>query len=257
MPKSISWQDRVATLRVVPSLPDHRNAMYAAMPQPDLPSSASLGVDVPVKDQRRQGSCTGHGYAEMVEALLLIAGKPYVPKSPAFIYAEERILEGDLDQDAGAQPIDGCKVLASLGVCDESDMPYSDQVYNETPPDAAIKAAVNCRIGGYALCGNTLAVKSAIYNRHPVGFGIAVYESFETVGKDGVVPMPGLTEKPLGGHWVFGGISYQDDKSTEGGGAFFGHNSWSESWGCKGGMFIPYAYVDNASYCFEARAVWL
>lgn len=263
MAKEISFQDRVATLRVLPSLPDHRNVLYQALPPIQLPPSAAIGVNVPVKDQRRQGSCTGNGYSEMVEALLLLAGKPYEEKSRAFIYAQERILEGDLDTDAGAQPISGCKVLHDIGVPPEADMPYDDAVFNVAPPKKAVDDAANCKIGGYALLSGSLGLRTAIYltasgqKQETCGIGIAVYPSFENVGSDGVVPMPKPDEGPLGGHWVMAGLSYQDDASTEGGGMIECQNSWGSGWAKAGHMYIPYAYFDNANYCFEARAIWL
>ncbi len=263
MSSTIPFVDRIATLKVRPSFPDHRDYLSGAMPPMQLPSSATTGVTVPVKDQKRQGSCTGNGYSSMVEALLLLAGKPYDEKSRAMIYAMERIAEGDLDRDAGAQPIDGCKVLTDTGVCGEPDMPYNDQVFNRSPSQQAIVDAASCKIGGYALATGSLALKTAIYltatgqKVETAGIGIAVYPSFERVGADGVVPMPLPNEGPLGGHFVYAGLSYQDDAFTEGGGMVECQNSWSDAWGKRGHMFIPYAYFDNPQYCFECRVAWL
>ena len=259
---TISWQERIATLKVKPSIPDHRDLLYAAMPPIQLPPSASTGVTVPVKDQQRQASCTGNGYSSMVEALLVLAGKPYEEKSRAFIYAEERMAEQTLNQDAGATPIDGCKVLNTIGVPPEADMPYDDTVFNVAPPKKAIDDAASCTIGGYALASGSLGLRTAIYltatgqKRETAGIGIAVYPSFESVGADGVVPMPKPDEGPLGGHFIYAGLSYQDDASSPGGGMIECQNSWGSGYAKGGRIFLPYAYFDNANYCFEIRVVW-
>src|SRR5947209_6378550 len=72
-----SFNERIATFRVKPSLPDHRDFWaFATVPAGTLPANLDLGVTVPIKDQGRQGSCTGHGYSSMTEALEALHGAP-------------------------------------------------------------------------------------------------------------------------------------------------------------------------------------
>ena len=71
------------------------------------------------------------------------------------------------------------------------------------------------------------------------GFGISVYESFESsaVAKSGKVPMPKPKEKMLGGHAILA-VGYDDTQRR-----FIIRNSWGPDWGVKGYFTLPYEYV--------------
>jgi hypothetical protein len=253
----IPVSERMTTLKVRPSLPDHRDSIFlAAGGGRALPASGSLGVGVPVKDQGRQGSCTGNGYASQYEArrAILKAGDA-VAFSPAFIYYHERLREHTTATDSGASPIDGCKVLKGIGVCPESDFPYNDQVFDAAPGIVAEKDAARFRITGYSRVLTSRDLKAATLQQYPAGIGIAVYESFEHIGPDGFCPMPAAGEALLGGHWMYGNVAYQDDSSVPGGGYFTVQNSWGVGFGRNGMIFVPYAYLDNPNLCFEMRAI--
>ena len=77
----------------------------------------------------------------------------------------------------------------------------------------------------------------------PVALGIPVYESFESVGGDGRVPLPGPDEKLLGGHAMpsFGhSASFENLDGSRG--AWKVPNSWGPGFGKDGWIFIPYSY---------------
>ena len=187
---------------LVPSIPDQRDFLYSAPMGVALPPNADLGTAIPpIKDQGQEGSCTGFSLSSAREALAKEHGN-YLPFSPAFIYYQERKIEHDTNQDAGAQIRDGLKVLTHAGVCPESDFPYVVGGFKQAPPAAAVRDAKQYTITSYSRLPSLSALQAAIANKQPVVLGIAVYPSFEAVGADGKVPMPGPTEGPLGGHAI-------------------------------------------------------
>lgn len=244
------------------SLPDPRNQMIFA-PSIVLPDAYALGVSVPVKQQARQGSCTGQGDSSMAEALFLLNGNPYQELSRAYIYARERIAEGTLDQDSGAAPHDGMDVMLHYGVCPESDMPYNDQVFNVAPSTQDDSDAAAHKIAAYAQVVGSQGVRYATTLHRPVGIALCVYESFEHVGKDGLIPVPDPNnEQKLGGHWVFGNADgatykgYQKDSSVPGGGFVVIQNSWGTApWGDGGFGYLPYAMLDNPHFVMECWGI--
>ena len=73
-------------------------------------------------------------------------------------------------------------------------------------------------------------------------FGFSVYESFESprVAETGVVPLPRLGERVLGGHAVVAcGYDLRASRFTV-------RNSWGARWGMGGYFTMPFAYLTNA-----------
>ena len=60
----------------------------------------------------------------------------FVP-SRLFIYYNERVIEGTVDTDSGAQIRDGIKVVAKQGVPPETDWPYDIAKFADKPPAKA------------------------------------------------------------------------------------------------------------------------
>lgn len=236
-----------------PSRPDSRDTAYAAvLPRGvALPPAADLGdCAPPIKDQGQEGSCTGFSLSSAREALWLKGGSPYIALSPAFIYYEERRIEHDDDQDAGANLRDGCKVLQKLGVCPEDAMPYVAGQFTTPPGPGAQGAAGGYKIAAYHRILSLKSAQGVLVSGHPVVLGIAVYASFERVGHNGKVPMPKPDEEMLGGHAILC-VGYRADKAVAGGGELILHNSWGVGEGDKGRFYLPYAYATDKDLTFE------
>jgi C1A family cysteine protease len=97
-------------------------------------------------------------------------------------------------------------------------------------------------------------LKGCLASGFPFVFGFTCYESFEgeKVAKTGILPMPGSSEKVVGGHAVLC-VGY-DDKAR----MFTIRNSWGTSWGLKGYFKMPYSYLTNprlASDLWTIRSV--
>ncbi len=233
----------------VPDLPDARDHLYSA-PAPvlvTLPPSVDMRPQCPiVYDQGQLGSCTGNAIAGAVQFDRMKQQlKPDFVPSRLFIYYNERVIEGSVGTDSGAQIRDGIKTVDKQGVCSEDMWPYDIARFTRKPPARAYKAARKCRAVSYSrLVANLRQLKGCLADGYPFVFGFTVYESFESeeVARTGVMPMPNLTtEKMLGGHAVLA-VGYDDAQQR-----FIVRNSWGEGWGQKGYFTMPYAYLTDSN----------
>jgi C1A family cysteine protease len=230
----------------VPDLPDARDYMYAAPVEmmAKLPSKVDLRPNCPpVYDQGQLGSCTGNAIAGAVqfdrEKQKL---KPDFVPSRLFIYYGERVIEGTVNSDAGAQIRDGIKVVAKQGVPPETDWPYDITKFADKPPPKAFTDALKDLAVSYSRVAQNLGqMKGCLASGFPFVFGFTVYDNFESqqVAQTGVVPMPASGESVLGGHAVVA-VGFDDGQQR-----FIVRNSWGTGWGMQGYFTIPYAYLTD------------
>jgi C1A family cysteine protease len=167
--------------------------------------------------------------------------RPFVP-SRLFIYYNERVIEGTVDSDSGAQLRDGVKAVAKLGICPETDWPYDISKFTQKPPAKAFTDARRDLARNYLRIPQVLSqMKGCLAAGYPFVFGFTVYQSFESaaVAKSGKVPMPRANEQVLGGHAVCA-VGYDDAQQS-----FIVRNSWGPRWGKQGYCFMPYTYLSD------------
>jgi C1A family cysteine protease len=226
-----------------PDSPDERDHQYAAPPDvlANLPSRVDLREHCPpVYDQGQLGSCTANAIAAAVEFERRRQGLSDFVPSRLFIYWNERELEGNVDEDSGAELRDGIKVVAKTGAPPETDWPYDISKFTLTPPPAAFAAAKLDVATAYKRVAQTLGqMRGCLASGLPFVFGFTVYESFETdqVAQTGIAPMPGPNEQVLGGHAVMA-VGYDDAAQR-----FLVRNSWGDGWGMQGYFSLQYAYL--------------
>jgi len=239
MPRKVEWYGWK------PQLPDSRDKIFRPEVE-SLPASVDLcttGFMPPVYDQGQLGSCTGNGVAGIHEYAQRkeLSASPFTP-SRLQIYYEERVIEGSVNDDSGAEIRDGIKVVATKGACPESEWPYDISKFKNKPPDSCYADAQKYEALTYEAVQQDLnSLKSALASGFPVVFGFTVYESFESdqVAKTGVVPMPARGEQVLGGHCTVI-VGYDDSPQR-----FKIRNSWGTSWGQGGYCTMPYAYITS------------
>jgi hypothetical protein len=221
-----------------------------------VPSSASLQAYCPPAfNQADEGSCTANA---IVHTILICSGEclnggtPSFKPSRQFVYACELELENPDEQtgplqDLGANAADGYSLLATIGVCSESLMPYvidSNGHANFGPkptPDAYADAKLHLYPGftDVTYSGPYLStLQQCISNNKPVDIACLLFPSFENIGADGIMPMPSASElqgQPLGGHETVA-VGYDSNHILV-------LNSWSPGWGKSGFYLMPIAYL--------------
>jgi C1A family cysteine protease len=230
----------------IPDLPDHRDRLFTAPTTVPLPPRIDLRDGCPpVYDQGELGSCTAHAISGAVEfAMRRQQLADLFTPSRLFIYYNERVIEGTVDEDAGAMLRDGIKSVARLGAPHEGLWPYDIARFREQPTPPVYRDGLAHQALLYRRVAQTLdQLKGCLAAGFPFVFGFAVYESFETeaVRLTGRVPMPRPYETLLGGHAVLA-VGYDDARR-----AFFIRNSWGASWGDKGYGTMPYQYLAESN----------
>lgn len=227
--------DRVLNWRR--DLPDHRDlylkvSRLRMLPQyVDLRSKCST-----VEDQGDIGSCSAQAFVANLEYLDRVADDKYVDLSRLFVYYNTR---EDKGEDTGAYLRDGIKALARYGACDETIWPYATERYAVKPPDLAYRDGLKRRITAYQRIEGLKGIRQSLADGFPVVFGFSVYGSFNTVGRDGMMPMPDPDDRLEGGHAVLA-VGY-DDKARR----LIVRNSWGASWGDNGYFYMPYDYITD------------
>jgi C1A family cysteine protease len=228
----------------VPDLPDHRDRIYQAplaMLGP-LPAKVDLRDQCPpVYNQGGLGSCTANAIAGALEfdQMKQRQADVFVP-SRLFIYYNERVMEGNVDEDSGAMLRDGIKSVAKQGAPHERVWPYVISKFRRKPSAAAYKdARLHNAILYQRLHQDIQQLRGCLASGFPFTFGFSVYTSFESdaVARTGRVPMPAPKEKQLGGHAVLA-VGYDHAKEH-----LIVRNSWGADWGMNGYFTMPYAYL--------------
>lgn len=207
-----------------------------------LPAFVDLSSEcTPIRDQKQEGACTAFascGLMEFNRNKLKLEQEIF---SPQFLYYNERVIEGTVDQDSGASIREILGALYKHGVCLESLWPYSEGMFT-LPSIEAVKNAMKYRITAYhRIIQAPQFLKTQLSIDEPFVFGFDVYESFESpeVAKTGIMPIPGPNEQLLGGHEVLC-VGYDDAKQM-----YKVRNSWGTSWGLEGYFWMPYNYMHN------------
>ncbi len=230
----------------VPDVPDHCDHLYAApvVWLKKLPAKVDLRRGCPpVYDQGQLGSCTANAIGAAVEFdERKQKMKSIFTPSRLFIYYNERVIEGTVSSDSGAQIRDGIKSVAKQGDCPEPMWPYDIAMFAVRPPAACFRKAIQHTAVLYQRVSRIpTQMKGCLASGYPFVFGFSVYESFmsQSVATSGHASMPGPNEKLEGGHAVLA-VGYDDHNQW-----FIVRNSWGTGWGMKGYFTMPYAYLTD------------
>ena len=203
----------------------------------------------PIQDQGTVGSCTGNGIGRILDYAHKKATGRFFTPSRLFIYYNERVMEGTVYEDAGAQIVDGIKSVMQLGACVEGictlygQWPYEVDKFAVKPPDIAYQKALNYQALHAYKVNNAdgRSIRMALSNGLPVVFGALVYPDIERLNAQRyVLSMPKKGEMYIGGHCMV--ITGHNDGTQ----LYLVDNSWGTSWGLRGRCYIPYAYIHNA-----------
>ena len=221
----------------------------------DLPAAApGQAAAFGLLDQGNLGACTGFGCARVAWWGLLAVG-PHPQPSALFQYYNERVLDGDVGDDAGSSISTGLAALKQFGICPESDWPYDVGAFATRAPQKAYDDALTQQaLQEERLDGGTLAqnLMDALFNqRIPVVFGTDLFQQFESAqaAQTGVITMPPPRARSIGGHCMV--IRGWDQASPCGRPAWKVMNSWG-GWGDGGACWIPFDYIARYASDFWA-----
>jgi C1A family cysteine protease len=218
----------------------HTELQFMELPKlTQLPQMVDLRPRMPpIYDQGQLGSCTANALCGVMQYA------DQIPGSRLFLYYNERKLENDIPDDAGANLSDGIKCLQKYGICPDTEWPYEIYKFTKSPPkqcydDASKHKAITVQ----NIQQDITLMKTSLARGNPFVVGINVYESFESneVSKSGIVPIPQHNEHCLGGHAVVC-VGYDDHKQC-----WIMRNSWGNTWGMSGYFTLPYLYLLDSS----------
>lgn len=239
-----------------PDMPDHRDHVWsipARLTATPLPTLVDMRTKCPsVYDQGQIGSCTANAINGAYEFDLLKQNATDFMPSRLFVYYNERVIEGSVKQDAGAEIRDGIKTIAQQGVCTEKTWPYNVKKFASKPSKKCYKEALAHLAVTYQRVDQTLdTMKACLASGTPIVIGFSVYDSFESdaVTKTGVVNMPAKNEQLLGGHAVL--VVGYDDVTQR----WIVRNSWGTAWGQAGYFTMPYAYLLDSNLSSDFWAI--
>jgi C1A family cysteine protease len=231
-----------------PDLPDGRDLLYGAPVKAlaELPAKVDWRKECPpIYDQEALGSCTANAIGAALQFDQKKQEEPDFIPSRLFIYYNERVIEGTVHSDSGAQIRDGIKTVAKQGACkEEPTWPYKIARFDDKPPKKAYEEGKKYQAISYLRLSQALSqLKGCLAEGFPFVFGFLVFESFETkeVADTGHVPMPKAKEALLGGHAVLA-VGYEESRQR-----FIVRNSWGTSWGMDGYFTMPYPYLTQSS----------
>jgi len=234
-----------------------------------IPTKVDLRNDAPeVFNQLELGSCSAQvGVATMMmleSKAKNVSIDQIETLSRLFLYYQERLMEGNVNEDSGATMRTICKTLSKVGVCEEKLWPYITNKFTEIPSQEAMNNANNHKVRSYKSLTSLNEIRQYIAVKNlPVMIGMEIYPSFESdeVAKTGLVSLPKKGEENLGGHAVLV-VGYDDNftfsnnnqckvlskivrfvKGNRNKGALIVRNSWSDLWGDKGYFYLPYEFI--------------
>lgn len=221
--------------------------------EPVIAPHSDLRSNMPaVRDQGQLGSCTGFALTGIFMYLAKkLFGEAYLASALA-VYYDERVIEGTVEDDAGAEIADGIDVLLKNGAGPESLCPYNIRKFTSKPSDDYYAAAKkDLALHSYRVDNpDGTSIRAALTLGMPVVIGFTVYPEIEGLNPTNyLLPLPNPGEESVGGHAVV--ICGHDDERQ----VYTAQNQWSSDWGADGFFEMPYAYVHDGNLTQDCHVV--
>lgn len=217
-------------------------ASIRAIAAKDIPPTLDMRAEMsPVENQGPISSCVANSIVGALEFLQIKNGIPkgkrFLDMSRMFLYFVARDMAGLQNKDSGCYINQAILATENVGMVTEARWPYTYSRLYKRPSKALYSVAKKKLVKDcYYIADNaTENIKAALAEGYPVVFGTALFSSFYSVGKDGVVPIPDIAkERYVGGHAMLI-VGYTAT-------SFIVRNSWGAGWGNNGYCYIPFGY---------------
>jgi C1A family cysteine protease len=217
----------------------------------NLPSSVDLTDKLPpVGDQGNYGTCitwsVGYGMRSYLNAVSRgLTKQQLADKSNQFSPADLWMSMTEKGDDCGGSNFEPAfDVLVSRGITTLQTAPYSSLQCGGTPPQNWAADAANYKIQNYRMIAEadmTVAnLKNHLAQGQLISFGARLGDNFMNWTGTGVLNSD--TYEYIGQHAYHAIVLAGYDDSKGSGGAFLVYNSWSESWGNKGYIWVDYNF---------------
>jgi hypothetical protein len=250
---------------------DYHVSLFANRPKA-FPKEYFIKTCAKVKDQGETSTCVGHSLSTVKEAIewvqrmkkmlnlpneitdfnqLLICIEAALKTNPAlntsladvvfspgFVYADRAVTDS---QDEGMVPREALKELKKNGLVTADLFPFLGDYPTlkakfEENKDTLLKVAEPYKITGYARLHTIEDIRTALLKLGPVTICIPVYQSFYSVGADGMVPLPNYNRERIEGYHEITIMGYREDLR------YRIQNSWGEDWANKGFCNLSFNY---------------
>jgi C1A family cysteine protease/RNA polymerase subunit RPABC4/transcription elongation factor Spt4 len=193
-----------------------------------------------VEDQKRTNSCAFNAIVGALEYQQVRMGARFINLSRLFIYYNARKIAEREGEDCGTQMPLAMAATLGFGACDETVWPFDEAAVLTRPNAQAYRDAQLHEAISFARVTPGGGVQAALAAGFPVVFGTFVPDRFyQEAAQTGVMPQPAeQIEQPAGGHAML--IVGYDNPAKQ----WIVRNSWSDRWGEKGYVRIPYAIFE-------------
>jgi hypothetical protein len=234
-------------LNARPDTVDFRDRMYLAT-LVNVPTARDLGAwqaaGVEVRDQGREGSCTGYALAAVADYLLRTRqpATSAAAVSAHMLYAMARRYDEWPGEDySGSSARGAMKGWFQHGVCSDRSWPEPGGVLTT----ARRRDALDRPLGAYFRVDHSdlVAMHAALIEVGALYATALVHDGWRNPGPDGLIKPDA---QPIGGH-AFAIVGFDRD-------GFWLQNSWGEDWGLGGFAKMSYAdWLRNGTDAWVAR----
>ena len=189
-------------------------------------------------DQMNIGSCSSNVICNQIMNLKELSNNEYT--SRLFQYYISREVTNSTKEDNGCTFRDAYHALKNIGFTSETLWEYDTKKFDMKPSQEAYNACNKSLVKRYlSLMPSLYAIQYTLSKNILIAFGCTIYDNFNDLDENYIVPYPSVYSQPCGGHALLL-IGY--DNTTK---LFKIQNSWGVNWGINGCCFMHYDHILN------------
>ena len=190
-------------------------------------------------DQLNIGSCSSNVICNQIMNLVDLSNNEY--PSRLFQYYISREVTGQTKEDNGCTFRNAYHQLKNIGFTNNSLWEYDVSKFDMKPSQEAYDNVNKSLVKRYlSLMPSLYAIQYTLSKNILIAFGCTIYDNFNDLDENYIVPYPSVYSQPCGGHALLI-ISYDNNKKL-----FKIQNSWGINWGDGNGCcYMHYDHLLN------------